>query len=90
MLFLQPNSNISLQHMHLSHSTAIILLFKSRINDTGLMALPVLAKAWMMWFCMMQIIQKPVWWPSEERRKSDLILFSSSEQNSTNSNNNLD
>lgn len=37
------------------------------MKETGLMALPVLAKAWMIWFCITQIIQKPDWWPEKDK-----------------------
>lgn len=49
------------------------LLFRSRMKDTGLMAFPVLAKAWMMWFCITQIIQKPDWWPAMQTRKTNFV-----------------
>lgn len=49
------------------------LLFRSRMKDTGLMAFPVLAKAWMMWFCITQIIQKPDWWPEKQTRKTNFV-----------------
>lgn len=39
----------------------LLLLLRSRMKDTGLMALPLLAKAWMMWFCMTHSMQKLPW-----------------------------
>lgn len=44
------------------------------MKDTGLMAFPVLAKAWMMWFCITQIMQKPDWWPARQSQSSSLNL----------------
>lgn len=37
------------------------LLFRSLMKETGLMALPLLAKAWTMWFCMTHSMQKLPW-----------------------------
>lgn len=31
------------------------------MKDTGFIALPLLAKAWIMWFCITHIMQKPPW-----------------------------
>lgn len=45
------------------------LLFRSLMKETGLMALPLLAKAWTMWFCMTHSIQKLPWWPAVRKKE---------------------
>lgn len=60
-----------------SQSLCVHLLFRSLMKDTGLMAFPVLAKAWMMWFCITQIMQKPDWWPETvQQSQSSSLKFS--------------
>lgn len=56
----------ALLHYTVFNHNLVCLLFRSLMKETGLMALPVLAKAWMMWFCIIQIIQKPDWWPETQ------------------------
>ena len=56
------------QVMILQEGTTVVLLLhlllSSLSTPMGLMTFPELAKTWMMWFCMVHIIQKPGSWPA--------------------------